>query len=760
MSDQSILQINTESFSHIFKVNRSIQLLIDPQSGAILKANHAAELFYGYSQEQLLALKIFDLNCLEKVELKVILASVASQQQHDFIFKHRLANGEIRNVEVRSDPIQWGQDIVLYSIIHDITPRIQAQQALEQTKLELESTNLFLQSLIDLAPVGIVVYRQDCILLANAYMLKRVGLSCMDDLDGKDVIQFIHPDDREAASQRIRKVLEDGETFHQVPVRYLNASGDTLDFELSSTPIQYNGAPAILSVTMEVTARKRAEESLRKLSLAIEQAGESVVITDRHGLIDYVNPAFTRITGFTKSDVVGMFARELRRDHSIDQAIRACILAGNVWQGEVVNQKKDGSQYPAMLTVSPIIDADGQTTHFIGIEFDLSEQKNLEQQFYQAQKMDEIGTLLGGIAHDFNNMLAGILGNIYLAKADAKALPEVVSKLDLMEQSSHRAADMIAQLLTFARKGVVEMKSLHIAPYIKEAIKLLYASIPENIVFEQHVCSESLSVKADPTQLHQVLMNLVNNARDAVAGVDHPCIAVRLESFQTDDVFLETHPYFKAGRYARLSVSDNGCGMSEVQQQHIFEPFFTTKDIGKGTGLGLAMVIGAIKTHHGFIEVDSVPGNGSTFHVFLPLLGQADKTAGLPVAQQCHGNGALVLVVDDEELLCDVNVAVLKALGYKALAATDGMQALELFKSHRNDITIALLDVVMPRMGGVELAEQIRAIAPNLPIIFLTGYDASSSSNRIVQNAYTMLLSKPLGISALSTYLSKMLAKQ
>lgn len=352
-----------------------------------------------------------------------------------------------------------------------------------------------------------------------------------------------------------------------------------------------------------------------------------------------------------------------------------------------------------------------------------------------------------------NNMLAGVLGNIYLAKDDAKAIPAIFNRLDLMEKGALRAADMIAQLLAFARKGVIEMKPIRIALFIKEALTLLRTAVPSNVTFEQYICSETLPVQADRTQLQQVLMNLINNARDAIAGIDQPCISVRLEPFQTDDTFLQKHPYFQAGHYARLSVSDNGCGISDSQKEHIFEPFFTTKDIGKGTGLGLAMVMGAIKSHHGFIELDSQLGKGTTFHVFLPLLIQQDETSHRPEAPVKHGNGELILLVDDEATLCEMNEEILHSIGYKSLVAHDGEQALARFKSHQDDIAIILLDIVMPRMGGIELAKQIRDIQPNVPIMFLTGYDTSNLLDSGLEDAHTLLLNKPLRVAKLATHL-------
>jgi len=243
------------------------------------------------------------------------------------------------------------------------------------------------------------------------------------------------------------------------------------------------------------------------------------------------------------------------------------------------------------------------------------QEKNIE-----ARKMEALGTLVGGIAHDFNNMLAGMTGNLYLAKQKLRNNPEAVRNLDNIEKLSRRAADMIQQLLAFARKGMVNMKETPLAPFVKETIKFLRASVPENIHLHQYICNDALPVRADATQIHQVLMNLVNNACDATEGVDEPRIFIRLQAFETDDAFMKRHACFKPGRYAYLSVRDNGCGIPEARIKTVFEPFFTTKAVGKGTGLGLSMVFGAIKTHHGFVDVESIEGEGSTFHIYIPLL--------------------------------------------------------------------------------------------------------------------------------------------
>jgi len=507
--------------------------------------------------------------------------------------------------------------------------------------------------------------------------------------------------------------------------------------------------------------QKRTDASLRKLSQAIEHAGESILITDHNGIIEYINPAFTHISGYSASEAIGQTPRILNsgnQDRAFYQAMWSCITSGKIWHGKVIDKNKDGSFYPTMLTIAPIMDTNGIITHYVGTHADMTDLDNMEKQFQQAQKMEALGTLVGGIAHDFNNMLAGITGNLFLAKS-MQDNPKALQKLENIEQLSFRAADMIKQLLTFARKDRIDIKALPLTSFIKETLKFLTTSIPENITVEQHICSETLSIQGDATQLHQILMNLINNARDAVENEAKPCIKITLQDFQADDDFIKKHSYFKAAHYARLSVSDNGCGIPEHQIEHLFEPFFTTKEQGKGTGLGLAMVFGAIKTHHGFIEVESSEGKGSSFHIFIPLLKQTQRAdQNKPVTANSQGTGDLILLADDDKYVRKVTAEVLEVIGYRVLQAKDGREGFKLFKAHRHDIKLALLDVVMPRCGGMELAVQIRQTCSDLPIVFLTGYDKDHVLNNDKLITNSCVLSKPIQFDTLNRTIKDQLA--
>jgi PAS domain S-box-containing protein len=541
-------------------------------------------------------------------------------------------------------------------------------------------------------------------------------------------------------------------------VAALRRNGDEFPIEVAISRQKLSGSDIMTITIRDITERVKAEESVRQLSQAIEHAGESILITDRDGLIEYANPAFTKITGYTSEEVIGREPNILRggnQDAAFYEDIWKTAKSGHVWHGKVVGRKKDGSFYPSMLTISPIYDQVGDVTnysHFVGIQSDLTELVEMENKLQEAQKMEALGTLVGGIAHEFNNMLAGMTGNLYLAKLRTQEMPDVVEKLEIIESISFRAADMIQKLLTFARKDMVSMREIQLNLFIKEAIGFFRTTVPENIDIHVEICKDLLLINGDNTKLHQVLLNLISNACDALEGKSDPRITIGLDAFHPDDSFIETHPYFTAGSYAHLSVRDNGCGISEHQIKHMFEPFFTTKELGKGTGLGLSMVFGAVKSHRGFAEVESIEGEGSTFHIYLPLLEPKEITSVLPQEEVIEkGHGEVILLVDDEQTVIETGKKVLEALGYQVMTAENGQQAIEIFEAHSEEIALCILDVVMPVMNGDKAAQCIRQSNPEVKVIFSTGYDKSLLTN--IENE--IVLNKPFSIVEMSRLVRK-----
>lgn len=377
--------------------------------------------------------------------------------------------------------------------------------------------------------------------------------------------------------------------------------------------------------------------------------------------------------------------------------------------------------------------------------------KESEERFYHAQKMEAVGTLAGGIAHDFNNMLAGMNANLFIMKNKMQNNPEILKRLGNIEQLVLNAADMVKQLMTFARKDDVEYKALNLKPFLKEAYKLARMSISEEVNVSYQDKSDALYVRANTTQLQQVLMNLMNNARDAVNGIEEPKIEVRLNEYHPCKRFRKKFSDLTEHVYARICVIDNGNGIAEEDLSKVFEPFFTTKEVDKGTGLGLAMSYGVIQGHHGAMEVQSTVGKGTVFKIYLPLVEsesseQLMETTGIHPISVCR----TVMLVDDDHLLRMSQKDALESMGYNIIDATNGVEAVALFQQNEADIDIIVMDLTMPKMGGVKAAEKIRQIRPDVPIIFVTGYDKDDSVNGYPAfDGKECLLSKPFSMKKL-----------
>lgn len=383
--------------------------------------------------------------------------------------------------------------------------------------------------------------------------------------------------------------------------------------------------------------------------------------------------------------------------------------------------------------------------------------KELEHQFLQAQKMEAMGILVGGIAHDFNNTLGAIQGNLFLAKRKLDEKDELITKLENVEKLSTRAADMVQQLLTFARKDVVSIRPLSLTSFMKEEFKLTTSIIPKNISYNSELCDDDLIIRADATQLQQALINLLNNARDAVCNTANPKITCKLEPVSIDADFQQRHPEFKGERMAHLSVKDNGHGISEDALAQIFLPFFTTKGVGKGTGLGLAMVYGSVQTHGGIIEVDSKQNQGTTFHIYLPLsksneinIESQDQTVSL-------GKGETILLVDDDVDILKATSEAIRDLGYHLLLAEDGKVAVEVFKNNFTDVSLVISDLVMPNMGGAEAVKEMRRLNNKVPVIFATGYDKNHAVASFEDLDGYVVTTKPFAIEALSHTIRKLI---
>ena len=506
---------------------------------------------------------------------------------------------------------------------------------------------------------------------------------------------------------------------------------------------------------------KKTEEHLNILSSSVQQASEAIMIANKDGIIEYVNPSFEKLTGYSAKEVLGKSPNMLKsgvQDSVFYENMWLELNAGHSWQGRIIDQKKDGTNYPAILTISPIKNEAGEITHYVGSQQDMREYESLEKQFHHAQKMEALGTLVGGIAHDFNNSLAAISGNAYLAKMSVPANSDAIPMLDTIVNMSFRSAEMIKQLLSFSRKDMKSMNPMLLAPFLKETFKIHKVSIPENITLNLTIDDDTLQVLGDINLLQQVILNIMNNARDAVEEIAEPLITVNLSRFEADKDFLKKNPELKGKSFACISIRDNGAGIKEENLSHIFDPFFSTKEVGKGTGLGLSMAYGAIHSHGGVISANSTLNQGTEISIWLPLLGSEQTDTQLtPKEQSIYKGSETILVVDDEASVLEITHAVLKKLGYQVIIAKNGQEALTIYQDKHDEIDLLIMDVVMPVLGGIEAAAAIREINPDARIIFATGYDRSHSLKRKGSDLPETVIPKPFSVSDLSQLIRKVL---
>jgi two-component system, cell cycle sensor histidine kinase and response regulator CckA len=500
--------------------------------------------------------------------------------------------------------------------------------------------------------------------------------------------------------------------------------------------------------------RQAAEATLRKLSHAVEQSADTVMVTDRDGIIEYVNPAFESLTGYSFAEACGQTPQIIQSDEQTPefyQAMWKTVLDGNVFRGVLVNRKKSGELYYVDENISPVRDIDGRITHFIFNGRDLTDRVRLEAQLLQAQKMDAVGRLAGGVAHDFNNLLTIIISYSELALDAVFKTSPLEAKLNEIMLAARRAAELTRQLLAFSRKQPQALRLADLNQVIADIAKTLPRLIGEDIEFN-FVRGERLGrVRVDPVQIEQILMNLAANARDAMPQGGH----IRIE---TSDITLDEqyagrkNALIPLGRYALITVTDDGQGIPREHLPHIFEPFFTTKPLGEGTGLGLATVYGIVKQNRGFVWVYSEPEMGTVFRIYLPCVTEQYRAEEVePVKSETVARGSeTVLLVEDEHAVRRAAAEFLRQQGYSILEAKDGIEALDVAKKHGSPIHLTVTDVVMPNMSGGQLATQLGHSRPETILLFVSGYAGKSVLDHKVIDLENNFLQKPYTLKQLA----------
>ena len=496
----------------------------------------------------------------------------------------------------------------------------------------------------------------------------------------------------------------------------------------------------------DITDIKEAEMERARLAAAIKQAAEAIFITDIKGNIQYVNPAFEKLTGYSRNEIIGKNPRILRsdkHDQNFYKKIWTTLLRGEIWHGRIINRKKDGSLFEEEATLSPVKNNTGKITNFVAVKRDVSKEVALEQQLRQSLKMEAVGTLAGGIAHDFNNILSVIIGCGEFIRDEVSKESQIGQNIETILTSGKRAADLVRQILTFSRHDISKNDVFSPYPLACEALKMLRATLPATITIEEHFDPDCGMIMADPAIIHQIFINLCTNSLQALPEQKGH---LRVQLLRRT---ASKSPEIPPADFVVITVRDNGCGMEPETIDRIFEPYFTTKAVGKGTGLGLAIVHGAVKEYEGFIEVKSTPGEGSTISVFLPLIKQTPLQKHTSKQKQKDKNkteisNTNILMVDDELLLVKINTKRLEAQGYQVTAFTDSRKALEIFRAQPNQFDLLITDQTMPNLTGAELAKALLKIKPSLPIIMCTGHSATVSKEHSIALGIKKYVFKPL----------------
>ena len=518
----------------------------------------------------------------------------------------------------------------------------------------------------------------------------------------------------------------------------------------------------------ELFERELAEDMLRKSeryfrSMLFSMHDEILVINGNYRVTD-VNKDFLEVFGRKRDQVIGYHLTEISNgfdelcdDRGGSRGLREVFLTGKPQTYRLELVTADDSKVWAENLLSPLKDADGNITHVIMAVRDIDQEIKLEQQLRHTQKMEAIGTLAGGIAHDFNNTLMTIIMNLEFALRKLPKATTVNESLQISLQAADRARELVEQILTFSRRSEEDILPLSVTPIVKESLKLLRSSLPTTINICQHLEVRSDTVIAAPTHIHQILINLCTNAAHAMEESGGTLTVSLIETFvDSDDA--ERNPELKPGPYLRLTVKDTGRGMSPEIINRIFEPFFTTKKIGEGTGMGLAVVHGIIDSVGGTIRVESKPGKGSVFDVFLPKIDKKEDSEIELYSIPSTGNGR-ILIVDDEKLLAESMQKALSDIGYHVTAKTSSMQALYEFQQNSEQFDIVITDFAMPNMTGIELTKEILSIRHDIPIILCTGYDEPISGEEAVAIGVRRVLTKPVATSELSDIILNILEK-
>jgi PAS domain S-box-containing protein len=745
---EEALRLSEEHFRRLFE-HSPIGVAIVGLDYRWISVNSTLSKMLGYTVNELTKLSFVDITHPDHIEENV---GYAEQLKRGEIPSGKIAkryitkNGEEIWVNLTTSLIRDNQGRQLYflSMMEDITEPKRMEEQLLQSEYRY-------RSLVEDSFDGIFIQKGFTITFANSRLYEMLDYS-PGELEGMDHWLIYHPESQDLIRRRATARMRGEQVISQYEVMLQKKDGAFFPAEISARMVQVDGEPGIQVWLRDISERRRSEEAQKLLATAIEQSIESVMITDRNGKIQYINPAFERISGYRKDEVIGRDTRFLKSDKLESSYYKdqlAAIRSGNPWKGRLLSQRKDGQVFYEDVSISPVRDSSGEIVSFVDVGHDVTENWELQMQLLQSQKMESLGNLAGGIAHDFNNLLQIVLG--YSEIALQRKIEENCDYADLQQiyQAGKRGAELVKSLMTFSRKVEPQYVPVDLNQEVTAIRNLLSNTIPKTINIDLHLKENLESVNADPSQIGQVLMNLGVNARDAMP--EGGTLRIETDSVQLDNEYCRSHHDAMPGSYVLLTVSDTGQGMDKETLSHIFEPFFTTKEKGKGTGLGLATVYGIVKLHDSHITCHSAPGFGTTFRIYFPAINKEGDSETPTIARPIPGGTETILLVDDEQVIRDLGATLLNRYGYKVITACNGKDALEIYQREVESISLAILDLIMPVMDGRKCLAEILRIDPHAKVIIASGYSEGGPANGDMATRAKGFVQKPYSMRQLLT---------
>ena len=776
-----ILRRNEQLFKKVFEDVPLGMAFVDINS-QIINANRAICYMLGYSESELKKHKFTDFTHPEDMERDFDFAQKLLNNQVSFYrlekrcirADHRIIWVNLTGSAIRDDRgrILYGlimmEDITRQKEVHDQLERAHLQlekrveertrdlaRANESLKVEIserEKTENKFRILLESSPDAIVIVDEHGkIVLTNHQADQMFGYE-KGELYGKTVEMLIPEPYRErhkelrTAFTRERKTRPMGEGLD---LWALTKDGRQIPVEISLNVLEMENDVLVFAAIRDITLRKlseqRLKESEQKYRLLFEESNDAIFISTPEGKLLDINPSGVSLFGYpSKKALLALDSwRELLADPGAHERLWHALRAhGRVKDFELEFQRPDGRKVYVLASVNAVRDESDRIIGARGILHDITEQKLLQQQLIQSQKMEAIGTLAGGIAHDFNNILAAIIGYAEMALTGLSGESRAFDDIQEVLQAANRARELVGQILTFSRQSRQQKQPVRISSILKEAYKMLRASIPANIDIKYSFSKSDVAVYADPTQIHQVIMNLCTNAYHAMrekGGV----LSIELDEVRLPDEGDYTVQDLSPGNYVRLKVQDTGHGMDQDTMKRIFDPFFTTKSQGEGTGMGLSVVHGIVTDHGGKISVSSQPGKGATFMVYLPCISPQKETQPIDTSGY-PGGSERILFIDDEESLVKIGKRQLEQFGYQVTGTTNGMDALQAFKEDPTQFDLIISDHTMPQQTGIELARKFLDIRSDIPIILITGFSELVDLQKIKELGIKELLYKPV----------------